>query len=83
MKDELTLIESQILKIFRNNKKKADDTMGAKTVLDDSLKALANNFDTIIHSLEGKGYVLKKGDDIMLTDKGDQYLYTTKLYSDY
>ena len=40
MKSELNLIESQILRIFRNNKKKADDSMDTKKILDDSLKAL-------------------------------------------
>jgi predicted methyltransferase len=83
MKDELTLIESQILKIFRNNKKKAEDNMEFKELLDDSLKVLADNFDAIIHTLEVKGYVNRHNTQITLTDKGDEYLYRTKLYSDY
>ena len=83
MKDELNLIESQILRIFRNNKKNTDDSMDTKKVLDDSLKALEDNFDVILHSLAEKGFVLKSGDKLILTDKGDEYLYRTKLYSDY
>ena len=83
MKDELNLIESQILRIFRNNKKNTDDSMDTKKVLTDSLKALEDNFDVILNSLTEKGYILQSGDKLILTDKGDEYLYRTKLYSDY
>jgi predicted methyltransferase len=83
MKEELNLIESQILRIFRHNKKNTDDSMDTKKVLDDSLKALSDNFDTILNSLADKGYVLKSGDKLILTDKGDEYLYRAKLYNDY
>jgi hypothetical protein len=83
MKDELNLIESQILRIFRNNKKNADDSMDTKKVLTDSLKALEDNFDVILNSLTEKGFILQSGDKLILTDKGDEYLYRTKLYSDY
>jgi len=83
MKDELNLIESQILRIFRNNKKNTDDSMDTKKVLDDSLKALEDNFDVILDSLAEKGFVRKSGDKLILTDKGDEYLYRTKLYSDF
>ncbi len=83
MKDELNLIESQILRIFRNNKKNTDDSMDTKKVLNDSMKALEENFDVILDSLAEKGFVHKSGDKLILTDKGDEYLYRTKLYSDY
>lgn len=83
MKDELNLIESQILRIFRNNKKSADDSLDTKKVLGDSLKALEDNFDSILNSLSDKGFILKSGDKLILTDKGDEYLYRSKLYSDY
>ena len=83
MKDELNLIESQILRIFRHNKKNTDDSMDTKKVLDDSLKALTDNFDSVLNSLADKGYVLKSGDKLILTDKGDEYLYRAKLYNDY
>lgn len=83
MKEELNLIESQILRIFRHNKKNTDDSLDTKKVLDDSLKALSDNFDTILNSLADKGYVLKSGDKLILTDKGDEYLYRAKLYNDY
>lgn len=83
MKDELNLIESQILRIFRNNKKNADESLDTKKVLDDSLKALSENFDEILSSLADKGFILNSGDKLILTDKGDEYLYRTKLYSDY
>lgn len=83
MKDELNLIESQILRIFRNNHKKADQDLEFKQVLDQSLKALSDNFDPIVTSLAEKGYVTRKGNNLILTDKGDQYLYHKKLYSDY
>jgi len=83
MKDELNLIESQILRIFRNNKKNTDESLDTKKVLDDSLKALSENFDIILSSLADKGFILKSGDKLILTDKGDEYLYRTKLYSDY
>ena len=83
MKDELNLIESQILRIFRNNHKNADQGLKLKDVLDQSLKALSDNFEPIVTSLADKGYLTKKGEDLILTDKGDQYLYHKKLYSDY
>lgn len=83
MKDELNLIESQILKIFKHNKKNTDESLDIKKVLGDSLKALENNFDIILTSLADKGYLIKSGDKVILTDKGDEYLYRGKLYSDY
>ncbi len=83
MKSELNLIESQILRIFRNNKKSADDSLDTKKVLEDSLKALEENFEVILHSLAEKGFILNSGDKLILTDKGDEYLYRSKLYSDY
>lgn len=83
MKEELNLIESQILRIFRHNKKNADDSMETKKVLSDSLKALEENFDIILNSLAEKGFVKKTGDKLILTDKGDEYLYRAKLYNDY
>jgi len=83
MKEELNLIESQILRIFKHNNKNTDDSMDIKKVLTDSQKALEDNFDTILNSLADKGFVLKSGDKLILTDKGDEYLYRSKLYSDY
>lgn len=83
MKDELNLIESQILRIFRNNHKAADQSLEYRQVLDQSLKALSDNFEPIVSSLADKGFVIKSGNNLTLTDKGDQYLYHRKLYSDY
>ncbi len=83
MKEELNLIESQILRIFRNNHKNSDQSLKFKDVLDQSLKSLSENFEPIVSSLADKGFVTRKGDELILTDKGDQYLYHKKLYSDY
>jgi len=83
MKDELNLIESQILRVFKHNNKNTDDSLDTKKVLDDSLKALTDNFDIILASLADKGFVLKSGNKLILTDKGDEYLYRSKLYTDY
>ena len=83
MKDELNLIESQILRIFRHNKKNAEDSMDKKKVLSDSLKALEDNFEIVLKSLADKGFLLESGDKLILTDKGDEYLYRAKLYNDY
>jgi len=83
MKEELNQIESQILRVFKHNKKNTDDSLDTRKVLTDSLKALEDNFDTILNSLSDKGFILKSGDKLILTDKGDEYLYRSKLYSDY
>jgi len=83
MKEDLNLIESQILRIFRHNKKNADESLDRKKVLDDSLKGLQDNFELILNSLADKGYILNSGDKLILTDKGDEYLYRAKLYNDY
>jgi len=83
MKDELNIVESQVLKIFRNNKKKADDFLETKDLLDQSLKRLADTFDNVLQSLVEKGYVTQIKGNVTLTDKGDQFLYKAKLYSDY
>ncbi|HNX23739.1 MAG TPA: hypothetical protein PKG60_06795 [Spirochaetota bacterium] len=83
MKGELNQIESQILKVFKHNNKNTDDSLDTKKVLDDSLKALSDNFDVILNSLADKGFILKSGNKLILTDKGDEYLYRSKLYSDY
>lgn len=83
MKDELNIVESQVLKIFRNNKKKAEDFLEIKDLLDQSLKRLSDTFDKVLQSLAEKGYVTQAKGKVILTDKGQQYLYTTKLYSDY
>jgi predicted methyltransferase len=83
MKNDLNLIESQILRVFKNNNKNTDDSLETKKVLDDSLKSLSDNFDIILSSLADKGYILKSGNNLILTDKGDEYLYRSKLYSDY
>lgn len=83
MKGELNQIESQILKVFKHNNKNTDDSLDTKKVLDDSLKALSDNFDVILNSLADKGFILKSGSKLILTDKGDEYLYRSKLYSDY
>jgi predicted methyltransferase len=83
MKDDLNIVESQVLKIFRNNKKKADEFLEIKDLLDQSLKRLAETFDKVILSLSEKGYVTQSKGKVILTDKGDEYLYKTKLYSDY
>ena len=83
MKDELNIVESQVLKIFRNNKKKADDFLETKDLLDQSLKRLADTFDNVLQSLAEKGYVSQTKGNVILTDKGDQFLYKAKLYSDY
>jgi len=66
MKDELNLIESQILRIFRHNKKNAEDSMDKKKVLSDSLKALEDNFEIVLKSLADKGFLLESGDKLIL-----------------
>jgi len=83
MKKQLTLIESQILHIFKNNNKHTDESLDQKKVLEESLKALTDNFDIILNALADKECILKSGDKLILTDKGDEYLYRKKLYSDY
>ena len=83
MKDELNLIESQILRIFRNNHKKSDQGIEYNVVLEQSLKALRDGFEPIVASLVEKGFIIKNGNDLILTDKGDQFLYDKKLYNDY
>jgi TPP-dependent pyruvate/acetoin dehydrogenase alpha subunit len=83
MKEELNLLESQFLRIYRNNHKKADQSLEYNQVLEQGLKALRDGFDSLANSLIDKGYISKKGNDLVLTDKGDQYLYHKKLYSDY
>ncbi len=83
MKDELNMIEAQILRIFRTTHKKSDQGLEVQNLLDETVKALSKNFDTIIHSLAEKGYIIHSGNTVILTDKGDQFLYDKKLYSDY
>lgn len=83
MKDELNMIEAQILRIFKHSKKKADQSLEVSAVLDESIKSLSENFNSIVHSLAEKGYIIYNGTSIILTDKGDQFLYDKKLYSDY
>jgi len=83
MKEDLNLLESQFLRIYRNNHKKADQSLEYNQVLEQGLKALRDGFDSLAASLIDKGYITKKGNDLILTDKGDQYLYHKKLYSDY
>ncbi len=83
MNEDLNLIESQILRIFKNNQKQADDSLEFDIVLQQSLKALSDNFDMLVDSLVKKGYLRKSGKTLILTDKGDQHIYKKKLYSDY
>ncbi|HOP30671.1 MAG TPA: hypothetical protein P5120_09440 [Spirochaetota bacterium] len=83
MKEDLNLLESQFLRIYRINHKKADQSLEYNQVLEQGLKALRDGFDSLADSLIDKGYIVKKGNDLVLTDKGDQYLYHKKLYSDY
>ncbi|HPS59296.1 MAG TPA: hypothetical protein PK514_14425 [Spirochaetota bacterium] len=83
MKDELNMIEAQILKIFKQSHKKSDQGMEIEKVFDESVKSLKENFNSIVHSLAEKGYVIHSGTSIILTDKGDSFLYDKKLYSDY
>ncbi len=83
MKEDLNLLESQFLRIYRNNHKKADQSLEYNQVLEQGLNALRDGFESLATSLIDKGYIIKKGNDLILTDKGDQYLYHKKLYSDY
>ncbi len=83
MKEDLNLLESQFLRIYRNNHKKADQSLEYNQVLEQGLNALRDGFDSLVNTLIDKGYIIKKGKDLVLTDKGDQYLYHKKLYSDY
>lgn len=83
MKEDLNLLESQFLRIYRNNHKKADQSLEYNQVLEQGLNALRDGFNSLAASLIDKGYIIKKGNDLILTDKGDQYLYHKKLYSDY
>lgn len=83
MKDELNMIEAQILRIFKSSHKKSDQGMEIEAVLEESIKSLRGNFNDIVHSLAEKGYVIHNGTSIILTDKGDSFLYDKKLYSDY
>ncbi len=83
MKDELNMIEAQILRIFKHGHKKSDQGMEIEAVLEESIKSLRENFNEIVHSLAEKGYVIHNGTSIILTDKGDSFLYDKKLYSDY
>ena len=83
MKDELNMIEAQILKIFKQSHKKSDQGMEIDKVCDESVKSLKSNFDSIVNSLASKGYVIHNGTNIILTEKGDSFLYDKKLYSDY
>jgi len=83
MKDELNMIEAQILRIFRHHSKKSDQTLDVNDVLELTIQSLRENFDQIVHSLAEKGFVIHSGTSIILTDKGDQFLYKKHLYSDY
>ena len=83
MKDELNLLESQFLRIFRNNHKKADQSLEYNLVLEQALKSLKDGFEPLTNSLIEKGYIIKNGNNLILTDKADQFLYHKKLYSDY
>jgi len=83
MKKELNVLESQFLRIFRINNKRADEGIEYNLVLEQGLKALSDGFESLTNSLIEKGCIIKKGDKLILTDKGDQCLYNKKLYSDY
>lgn len=83
MKEDLNLLESQFLRIYRLNQKKADQSLEYNQVLEQGLKTLRDGFESLTNSLIDKGYITKSGNNLVLTDKGDQYLYHKKLYSDY
>ncbi|HOP64345.1 MAG TPA: hypothetical protein PK906_13270 [Spirochaetota bacterium] len=83
MNTELNMLESQFLRIFRINNKRADENLEYDMVLEQGLEALRDGFDSLTNSLINKGCIIKEGDKLILTDKGDQYLYNKKLYSDY
>lgn len=83
MRNDLNMIEAQILRIFKQSHKKSDQGMEIDRVFDETVKSLKANFDTILHSLADKGYIIHSGTSIILTDQGDSFLYDKKLYSDY
>ncbi len=83
MKENLNLIESSILKIFRHNKKQAEDSMSYNSVVEQAIDLLSADFSKIVDALVEKGFILVNGNEIILTDKGDEFLYKMKLYDDY
>lgn len=83
MKDELNLIEEQILRIFKAQKKKANEPLSNTKVLEEAQKGLATILSNILKELNDKGMIVEKEDSLVLTAKGDDYLYKYNFYSDY
>ncbi len=83
MTEELNLIEEQILKIFKAQKKKANEPLSNDKVLEEAQKGLATILSSILKELQEKGMITEKGDTLVLTAKGDDYLYKYNFYADY
>ncbi len=83
MTEELNLIEEQILRIFKAHKKKANEPISNAKVLEEAQKGLATILSNILKDLIEKGLIVEKEDSLVLTAKGDDYLYKYNFYSDY
>ena len=83
MTEDLNLIEEQILRIFKAQKKKANEPLSNKKVLEEAQKGLATILSSILKELQEKGMITEKGDTLVLTAKGDDYLYKYNFYADY
>lgn len=83
MPDNLNLIEEQILRIFKAKKKKANEPLSNTKVLEEAQKGLATILNSILKDLNEKGMIVEKGDSLVLTAKGDDYLYKYNFYSDF
>ncbi len=83
MTEELNLIEEQILRIFKAHKKKANEPISNKKVLEEAQKGLTTILSNILKVLIEKGLIVEKEDSLVLTAKGDDYLYKYNFYSDY
>lgn len=83
MTENLNLIEEQILKIFKAQKKKANQPLSNKKVLEEAQKGLATILNSILKDLNEKGMIVEKEDSLVLTAKGDDYLYKYNFYSDF
>ncbi|MFA5518360.1 MAG: hypothetical protein WDA74_03815 [Spirochaetota bacterium] len=83
MTEELNLIEEQILRIFKAHKKKANEPLSNTKVLEEAQKGLTTILSNILKVLIEKGLIVEKEDSLVLTAKGDDYLYKYNFYSDY
>lgn len=83
MNEDLNLIEEQILKIFKAQKKKANEPLSNTKVLEEAQKGLATILQNILKDLKDKGMIVEKENSLVLTAKGDDYLYKYNFYADY